>query len=404
VGGAGQRQYNALSFPNKTANMKKSSVILLALALALFAAGAILFRGVFGGDAAGDASVASVRPALTVTVAPPAKEMLPIQITANGNVAAWQEAVIGSEAPDLRLLEVRVNVGDSVRAGEVLAVFDDETVKIGVVQAEAALAEAEALAGEARENANRARALEKTGALSEQAILQYLAAAQSAAARVQSAKARLAAERLRLTRTRVRAPDDGIISARNATVGAVAGLGGELFRLVRKGRLEWRAELFSSELGRVTVGTPVTLTLPDGQPLAGQVRALAPTVNAASRAGIVYVDLPGGGEGGKSPARPGMFARGVFELGERSALTAPLSAVVMREAFHYVFVLDENGRARQVKVTTGRRTGGRVEIVAGLEETARVIVTGAGFLNDGDTVRLAPSPSLPDDAAKDSRR
>ncbi|MDR0737069.1 MAG: efflux RND transporter periplasmic adaptor subunit [Zoogloeaceae bacterium] len=368
--------------------MKKYHYAVIALCAVAIAVVLLVFLGRDAHDAAG--ADAAPRPALTVSVELPRADMLPVRLAANGDIAAWQEAVIGSDMPDLRLREVRVNVGDTVRAGEVLAVFDEDPVNVSVAQAEAALSEAEALAGEARENAERARSLEKTSALSRQAILQYQTAEQSAKARVQAAAARLAAERLRLTRTRVRAPDSGVISSRNATVGAVAGLGGELFRMVRQGRLEWRAELISSELGRVAVGTPVTLTLPDGQTVAGRVRALAPTVNAASRAGLVYVDLP---DGGKGPARPGMFARGTFDLGERLALTVPLQAVVMREAFHYIFVLDENTRARQVKVTTGRRADDRVEIMEGLESAAQVIVTGAGFLNDGDMVRVESATS-----------
>ncbi|MDR3352968.1 MAG: efflux RND transporter periplasmic adaptor subunit [Zoogloeaceae bacterium] len=359
--------------------MKKPIALVLALAVAI----ALLFLLRDSPAKAGADALPAPRPALTVRVEAPRSEILPVRLAANGSVAAWQEAVISSDMSDLRLVEVRADVGDVVRAREVLAVFDDETVRVAVAQAEAALSEAEALAQEARENARRARSLEHTGALSEQAILQYVTAEQSAKARIQSAQARLAAERLRLERTRVRAPDRGIISARNATVGAVAGLGGELFRMVRQGRLEWRAELISSELARVAVGTPVALTLPGGERIMGKVRMLAPTVNAANRVGLVYVDLPAG-----SPARPGMFAHGVFDLGQSAGHTLPFQAVVMREAFHYVFVLDKDGRAWQTKVTTGRRLAARIEITGGLAENARVIVTGAGFLHDGDLVRV----------------
>ncbi|MDR1888075.1 MAG: biotin/lipoyl-binding protein, partial [Zoogloeaceae bacterium] len=125
----------------------------------------------------------ALRPALTVSVTAPRTETLPVRLTANGDIAAWQEAIIGSDVTDLRLAEVRVNVGDAVRKGEVLAVFDDATVKIEVAQAEAALAEAEALVVEAEENARRARSLDKTGALSAQQILQYVTAAETAKAR-----------------------------------------------------------------------------------------------------------------------------------------------------------------------------------------------------------------------------
>ncbi|MDR2164445.1 MAG: efflux RND transporter periplasmic adaptor subunit [Zoogloeaceae bacterium] len=363
--------------------MKKSHAFALAFAMA---AAVLFFLRAVSAKSGAEADMdtrAAPRSALTVRVETPRLGTLPVQLTAHGDITAWQEAVIGSDMSDLRLSEVRADVGDAVRAGDVLAVFDDETVKIAVAQAEAALSEAEAAAREARENARRARALESSGALSEQAILQYVTAEQSAEARVQTARARLSAEQLRLKRTRVRAPDHGVISARKATVGAVSGLGGELFRMVRQGRLEWRAELQSSELSRVVAGTPVVLTLPGGEKTTGKLRMLAPTLDAAKRSGLAYVDLPKG-----SPARPGMFAQGVFDLGQSAGYTTPLAAVVKREPFQYLFVLDADGRARQVKVTTGRRQADRVEILHGLENDARVIVTGAGFLNDGDRVRV----------------
>ncbi|MDR1662558.1 MAG: efflux RND transporter periplasmic adaptor subunit, partial [Azoarcus sp.] len=239
-----------------------------------------------------DETVSLPRPALAVTATRPAIETWPILISANGNIEAWQEAVIGSDVQGLRLLEVRVDVGDMVTAGQALAVFDDEPVKIDVAQAKAALAQAHSAVQAARENAKRARELRGSGALSEQLVTQYLTAEQSALAQSAAAKAALAAQELRLARTRVLAPDDGVISARNATVGAVFGLGSELFRLIRQGRLEWRAELTDSELERIAPGTPAKLALADGGAIAGAVRMVAPTVNARTRTGLAYVDLP----------------------------------------------------------------------------------------------------------------
>ncbi|MDR0701242.1 MAG: efflux RND transporter periplasmic adaptor subunit [Azoarcus sp.] len=337
-----------------------------------------------------DDAAPAPRAALAVTAVRPAVETWPIQILANGNIAAWQEAVIGSDVQALRLTEVRVDVGDAVTAGQILAAFDDAPVKIDVAQARAALAQAQAAVKAARENAARARELRGSGALSEQLVTQYLTTEQSALAQSAAAKAALAAQELRLARTRVLAPDDGVISARNATVGAVSGLGAELFRLIRKGRLEWRAELTEAELERVAPGTPVRLALADGRTATGAVRMVAPTVDARTRTGLAYVDLPP-----EAGVRPGMFARGEFDLGDSPALTVPLQAVLMREAFSYVFRLEADGTVRQVKVATGRRMRERIEITAGLEAEARVVVAGAGFLNDGDAVRVEPAAPSP---------
>jgi RND family efflux transporter MFP subunit len=331
---------------------------------------------------------ATSKPALTVTVTAPEQAMLPVTLTANGNLAAWQEASVGAEASGLRIAQVRVNIGDRVRRGQVLATFAADTVRADLAQARAALAEAEANAAEAAGNATRARSLQTTGALSASQINQYLTAEKTAQARVQSAQAQFQAQQARLAQTAVHAPDDGVISARTATVGAVVPNGTELFRLIRKGRLEWRAEVTSTELGRLTVGTPATVTAASGARLGGRVRTIAPSIDPQSRIALVYVDvesLPGPAAGS---ARAGMFARGEFELGAVPTLTVPQQAVVVREGFNYVFRLNPDNRVSQVKVQVGRIAGDRLEIASGLTTDARIVATGAGFLNDGDMVRV----------------
>lgn len=332
-------------------------------------------------------SAKSPRPALTVQTAPPQRTAMAQRLAANGNVAAWQEASIGAESNGLRLTEVRVNVGDSVKAGQVLATFAAEMVQADVAQARASLLEAKAHAAEAASNAERARTLQASGALSAQQIEQYTTAAQAAQARVEAAQALLQAQQLRLQHTLVRAPDHGVISARSATVGAVVGAGTELFRMVRKGRLEWRAEVTATELGRLRPGTAAQVTAASGASVQGQLRMVAPTVDPQTRNALVYVDLPA-----HPDLRAGMFARGEFLLGQSDALTVPQDALVVREGFTYLFVLGADQRVQRLKVQPGRRSGERVEILSGLDAGAPVVVRGAGFLNDGDLVRVASGP------------
>ena len=328
----------------------------------------------------------TAKPALTVSTALPVQTQLPITLAANGNIMAWQEAIVGSESNGLRLTEVRVNVGDTVRAGQVLAMFAAESIAADVAQANASLSEALANAAEAAANAKRARTLESTGALSAQQINQYLTAEQTGKARVAASRAMLAAQKLRLRHTRLVAPDSGIISARSATVGAVVPGGTELFRLIRQGRLEWRAEVTAAELSRIRPGQVVRVKLGDGRVLLGRVRIVGPTVDQQTRAALVYVDLPNGG-GKNAPAKAGMFAQGEFDMGMSTALTVPQQAVVLRDGFSYVFRLNPDSRVSQVKVRTGRRLGDQVEITAGITPETLLVVKGAGFLNDGDLVK-----------------
>jgi RND family efflux transporter MFP subunit len=357
-----------------------------------------LLAGVFAASShADDKKAAPPRPALTVTTALPASARLPLRLAANGNVAAWQEAIIGSESNGLRLREVRVNVGDVVKKGQVLAVFDPDVVNADLAQARAALQEAEANAAAAQSDAQRARALKSSGAMSEQEVTRYITAERTAAARVASARATQSQQQLRLKYTQVVAPDSGIVSNRSATVGAVSSVGTELFRMIRQGRLEWRAEITAAELPRMKPGMKAQVKAASGASVTGTVRTVAPTVDPQTRIALVYVDLPPS-LSADAPLKAGMFAGGEFNLGESGALTVPQQAVVVRDGFAYVFRLDPGkgagNRVSQLKVTTGRRIGDRVEVTAGLPADALVVVSGAGFLNDGDLVRNVPAAPI----------
>lgn len=369
-----------------TTRLKPGAAAILALFCSLCLLGVLASAGA----AADDNKAAPAKPALTVTTGRPQSATLPIRLGANGNVAAWQEAVIGSESGGLKLAEVRVNVGDVVKKGQVLAVFSSETVVADVEQARATVQEAQANAAAAEADAQRARALKDTGAFSEQQITQYLTAERTASARLAAAKAGLAQQQLRLKYTQVVAPDSGIISARSATVGAVVGVGTELFRLIRQGRLEWRAEVTAAELARIKPGAKVAVKAANGSELAGRVRTVGPTIDPQTRNALVYVDLPPS-LAANAPFKAGMFASGQFELGESGALTVPTQAIAVRDGFSYVFRLNADQRVSQLKVATGRRLGERVEVVSGLNPDAVIVVSGAGFLNDGDLVRNVPA-------------
>jgi RND family efflux transporter MFP subunit len=336
-------------------------------------------------QAADEKKAEAPKAALTITTTRPVAASLPIKLAANGNVAAWQEASVSSESNGLRLTEVRVNVGDVVKAGDVLAVFSADTVNADLAQAQAAVHEAEANAADAAANAARARTLQNSGALSAQQISQYNTAEQTANARIASAKAALATQQLRLKYTRVVAPDSGIISARSATVGAVSAPGTELFRMIRQGRLEWRAEVVAQDLHNLKPGTSAVIKAANGSELTGKVRMIAPTVDLQTRSALVYVDLPAN-INKDAPFKAGMFASGQFELGASQAMTVPQQSIVVRDGFSFVFRLNADKHVSQIKVTPGRRLGDRIEVLGGLTADTQVVVRGAGFLNDGDLV------------------
>jgi RND family efflux transporter MFP subunit len=269
----------------------------------------------------------------------------------------------------------------------VLATFTPELLQADVAQMRAVVAEAEAALAEAQVNAKRARELEKSGALSDQQINQFLTAERTAQARLDAQRAQANVQALRLRQTQVLAPDDGVISARSATVGAVLPAGQELFRMIRQGRLEWRAEVPADEMVRIRPGMAASVVPSGGQAIEGKVRMLAPTVDPQTRNGIVFVDLPP-----SRYARAGMFARGEFDIGSGQGLTLPQSAVLLRDGFAYVLRVGPDSKVVETKVTVGRRIGDRVEITAGLNADARVVASGGSFLGDGDTVRVVDAP------------
>ena len=378
---------------------RSRQLLLSAVAAVAVAATAALVIGLRANAADDKKAAVPAKPALSVVVTQPQRSTMPVSTSANGNVAAWQEASIGTEANGLRLAEVLVNVGDVVKRGQVLATFAPESMQVDLLQTRAAVAEAEATLGDAAANAERAKGLRATGALSEATINQYVTAERTARARLDAQRAALQARQIKVGQTAVVAPDAGVISSRSATVGAVLPAGQELFRLIRQGRLEWRAEVSSSDLAQIRPGARVMVTPAGGAPIAGAVRMVAPTVDPQTRNGIVYVDLPAPGS-----ARAGMFARGQFEVGSATALTLPQSAVQLREGFSYVFKVGADNKVTQTKIDTGRRFGERIEVSGGLGADARVVAMGGGFLAEGDTVRIVDAPAAMNGSAASAAR
>ena len=378
---------------------KQNAAIYVAVCV-LFLGATALFTSKSG--AADDKKTPPVKAALTVTTVQPLQSSLPLKLPANGTVVAWQEAIIGSEANGLRLVDVKVNVGDRVAKGQVLASFATEQVNAEVAQAQASFAEAQANALDAAGNADKARTLQASGALSEQQINQYSTADKTAKARLEAANAMLLVQQVRLRQTGVVAPDSGVISSRSATVGAVVGSGTELFKMIRGGRLEWRAEVTSSEMAGIKPGTTATVTAASGAVVMGKVRMIAPTVDSVTRNALVYVDLPA-----NANIKAGMYARGEFELGSSSVLSLPQQALVLRDGFTYAMRLESGNKVRQVKLQTGRRAGDAVEIVKGAKTGEQFVASGAAFLADGDLVKVVtaqpPSAANPVSAPKASK-
>ena len=373
--------------PQKT---KKKVWFILAIVIVLLLVAFLLWKSGSSNKAAAtekpnNAETTEQKAALTVTVVQPEQQNWKQTFTANGNIAAWQEVVIGSELSGQRLTRVNVNVGDEVKRGQVLAEINSDTIRADLAAAKASYAEAQAVLADAVTNNKRIQQLRNTGAISAQELTQYQTSQATAQARLDASRAQIESNQLRLAQTQVISPDNGVISARTATVGSLAQTGQELFRLIRDHRLEWRAEVTTSDLYKLKQGMNARIFSPDpAQPaITGKVRIIAPVIDPQTRYGLVYVDLPA-----TQAVRMGMFVKGEFDLGEKPALTIPQTALLLRDGFAYVFIVGKNNRVAQQKVTVGRRLADRVEILD-LPANVKLVASGTGFLTDGDLVTVA---------------
>lgn len=363
---------------------RASMALYTAVALAL---GALTLPG------CGDSS-ASSQPAqkasMTVSVVAPVQTSFDRTIAATGTIAARDELIVGSDASGVRLMEVLAEVGTTVQKGQLLARADDAQLRAQLAQQEAMIKSAQVDLAQAQLNLDRAERLKDSGVYSIETYQTRKTAALAASARLDLAVAQKRELEVKIGHTRVVAPASGVVSKKSATVGAVVQPGIELFRMLKDGQVEWLAELPSHSLANVKPGAKVAIALDDGRTVEGTVRLVAPTMDTATRNGLVHVTLPR-----NAGFKAGSHAKGEILVANAQALALPEAAVLTRDGYPFVYVVDAAHVARLVKIETGARQRGVVEVSGGLTPAARVVGAGAGFVKDGDLVRVAPeSPRI----------
>ena len=320
---------------------------------------------------------------LTVTVAKPITRSIKREVAASGSVAAWQEMILGVEVTGFRVARVLVEPGDRVVAGQALVELDRRTLEVQARQAEASLRQARASAELAASQAKRGETLLAQNLISTSNFDELQANRARAEAQVVVSEGLRDEAALRLGFATLRAPDAGIIAVRKVQPGQVVSAGNELLRLIRRGRLEWRAEIAERDIGRLQVGATVILRAPGGENVTGVVRAVSPGVDPQTRTGTLFADLPSPG-----PLRAGMFVEGRLQVGTAEVLAVPRQSVVFRDGYAYVFVLGDGGRVVQRRVDTGGTQGDFIELRSGVTPAETIVVRGAGFLSDGDIVKV----------------
>lgn len=353
------------------------SLALCALALVLLLAGQALAQP--PADAAAMSSDAS----LTVSTGQVQRVDFTRYLSVNGTVNAWQEVVIAPEVGGYRVEEVLVDVGDYVQAGQELVRLSTALLETELASRAAALKQREAELVNANLAFERGKSIAAQNLLAASDLDRLESEAIGALGRVEAAKADLEAAEVRLRFARVTAPDDGVISARNVSVGQIAQAGSELLRLLRQNRIEWRGEVPEADLPSLRPGQSVVVTSVDGREHIGTIRIVSPTVNANTHNGMVYVDVAS-----DDALRPGMFARGQIEVSQDDALVVPLNAMVSSDGYHYVFVVQADRTVRRQVIQTGVIQGENIEVQGGLEPGTSIVTSGAGFLKDGDLVNV----------------
>lgn len=332
---------------------------------------------------------ATASPGMAVSITPVVTRQLVSGITVSGPVSAVEEMQLGVEVSGLRVTALNVDVGETVRRGEVLLTLDHRVLDSDLAQANAALREAEAGAALARSHLARGQALAAGQYISAMQLDELRAARTQSEARVGTARAARDATALRRSFADLRAPASGIISKRLVQPGQVVAAGSELIRLIKDGRLEWRAELPAAQLIGISPGDRIELRTRAGKRVDGSVRAVTPGVDSETRTGTVFADLPQPGD-----LQPGTYLEGRISTGTSAAAVVPATAVVLRDGFPVVFTVDAQRVAHLVRIERGGRDAGFVEVRSGVKPGDQVVAQGAGFLADSDKVRVvSPTPT-----------
>ena len=362
--------------------LRTRRAIALAVGVAVLGAAAFALSGPGRADRPQPKS-AAVQPSATVTASLPTPTTFARSIPATGTIAARDELVIGSDTGGMRIAEVPVEIGTKVSKGQLLMRADDSQLQAQLAQQEALIKQAQAELEQADANLDRAERLKDSGVYSTETFQTRRTTAAAAAAKLELALAQRRELEVKIRQARVVAPANGVITRKSATVGAVVQPGVELFRMIRDGELEWLAELPDHSLVRIAAGGKARVFLDDGRVVEATVRQIAPTIDPATRNGLVHVTLPADGM-----LKSGGHAKGELVVASAEALAIPESSVLMRDGYPFVFVVGADGVARRVRIETGSRQRGIVEVTAGLTPSMRVIGQGGGFVKDGDVVRV----------------
>ncbi len=308
---------------------------------------------------------------------------IPDYLEATGTVRAVQSAQLASQVMGT-ITRVNVHEGDSVRRGEVLITIDGaqphaalQSANAGLQASNQAIAAAKADYALAESTMKRYQTLYDKQSVSPQEYDEVKARVEAAKARLDAAQAGSAQARASVSEsatamgfTRIRAPFNGLVTAKLADPGAMAAPGVPLLVVEDPSRFRLEANVDESQIGIVKLGTsvPVIIDSLGGQEISGKVVQIVPAADPASRTFTVKIDLPA-----NPRIRSGLFGRARFPQGEREAIMVPQAALLHRGQLDALYVVGKDEIASLRYVTVGRPSGNEIEVLSGLDGGERVV-------------------------------
>ncbi|MGH8084721.1 MAG: efflux RND transporter periplasmic adaptor subunit [Lysobacter sp.] len=302
-----------------------------------------------------------------------------------GEIRAREESPLAFRVGG-KLVERRVDVGDHVKQGQVLATLDAGDLQARARAARAQLAAAEAELGRARADRARFAALAEQQLVSRSTLDAQNAAAAAAEGQVKATRAELEVAGNQAEYSQLRAPADGVIAARQAEAGQVVGAGQPVFTLAADGRREVEFAVPEGAIDAIKPGQAVMVELwsEPGKRWPGRVREIAPVADAASRTfgARATIDAPAG------TLDLGQSARVYFAGSDDSALSVPLSALQRTgEDSVAVFVVDPASSTLKLQpIRIGPYGSERAPVTDGLAPDAWVVAAGGHLLREGQKV------------------
>jgi RND family efflux transporter MFP subunit len=307
-----------------------------------------------------------------------------------GRLEAYSRAPIYARVSGF-LKAYYVDIGATVKAGQLLAEIEAPDLDQQLLQAKAALASAQAAETLATVTAQRWQTLGGSNAASKQAVDEKAGDLTVKQALTKAAQANVDRLLVLSDFKRVVAPFDGIVTTRNTDVGALinadSSAGLALFVISDTMKLRLNVSVPQNYVPAVKLNTKVEITVPEylGKVFYGTVEASARSVDAASgttRMQVVVDNIAG-------ELMPGAFAKTSIQLPENAlALSIPAGALIFGQKGLRVAVVDANDKVKLKSITIARDLGQVVEIATGLERTDRVIESPPDGLSDGDPVRI----------------